>query len=136
MIPEGIAAEMAVLGERNVVRGAYGLPYEQFRLIYRFLARLHINYRSENRLLMFTVKRASATEKEKRDAIEKLYEIVCGSLRASDVVTQRGSSAVLVLLLEAGESDTQSVVDRVLDKWKRSGHSEEMICDMEIIRVR
>lgn len=136
MATEGIAAEMAVLGERNVVRGAFGLPYEQFRLIYRFLARLHINYHSENRLLLFTVKRENATEKEKREAIEKLYEIVCGSLRASDVVTQRGSSAVLVLLLEASETDSRMVVERVLSKWNQSGYNEEMICDMEIIRAK
>ena len=136
LIPEGIAAEMAVLGERNMTRGAYGLPYEQFRLIYRFLARLHFNYHSENRLLLFTVKRENATEMEKRDSIEKLYEIVCGSLRASDVVTQRGYSAVLVILLEASESDSRAVVERVLDKWNQTDYSEEMICEMEIIRMK
>ena len=47
--------EIAILSERNKEKGAMVLSSEQFRLIYRFLARAELNYHRENKLALFTV---------------------------------------------------------------------------------
>lgn len=131
----GIAAEMSVLSERSVGRGAFGLPYDKFQLIYRFLTRVYINYQRENHMILFSLKRQDAPEKLHKEAMEKLYEVICGSLRASDVVTQRGGKAVLVLLLEANKNNSRMVVDRVLSRWKQTNYPEEVVYEMETIRL-
>ncbi len=131
----GIQAEMAALKERHIHRGAYGLPYEQFQVIYRFITRLQVNYKGTNKLALFTLSNAkSLPEGERREAMVKLYDVVCGSLRASDVVTERGGSTVLALLLEANEYDCEMIIKRVLEKWKQTGYQEELVCDTEMIR--
>ena len=86
-------------------------------------------------MILFSLKRQDAPEKLHKEAMEKLYEVICGSLRASDVVTQRGGNAVLVLLLEANKNDSRMVVDRVLSRWKQTNYPEEVVYEMETIRL-
>ncbi len=130
----GIASEMAILGERNREKGAYALSYEQFQLIYRFLVRMESNYHKENRLIIFTLKSISGNEKETAYATQRFYDTACSSLRASDVVTQRGKDQVMVLLLEANHIDSKMVIERVITNWQESEEGIELSSEMEIIR--
>ncbi len=115
----GIAQEMLILGERNKGKGAYALPYDQFRIIYRFLARVEDNYQKENRLILFTLqpKDENTTVGEN---IEKFYETVCHSLRGSDVVAKNGSNKVEVILLEAESLYCDMVIERIINNWKEN----------------
>ncbi len=130
-----IEQEMMILGERNKGKGAYSLPMDQFKLIYRFLARVEANYNRENRLIIFTIK--SDEEKERLDTIsEEFYDIVCMSLRGSDVVAQNGKNKVEVLLLEPEIIYCDLVINRVLDNWNKSPDSKtcEISYEMEIVK--
>ena len=130
-----IEQEMMILGERNKGRGAYALPIEQFKIIYRFLARMEANYQSENRFVVFTL----TTDDDKvsvSDLTEKLYEVICNSLRGSDVVTMSGKNRVEVLLLEAEQIYCDMVMERILSNWKNN--AENVNCkvtyEMEIVK--
>ena len=132
----GIMNEMAILAERSREKGAYALPYDQFKLIYRFLIRVESNYHKENRLIIFTLK-AKDSEEVNKDVIyatQRFYDTVCSSLRASDVVTLRGKNQVMVLLLEANLVDSKMVIDRVVTNWQEAEKGYELVSEMEIIK--
>ncbi len=130
-----IEQEMMILGERNKGRGAYALPIDQFKIIYRFLARMESNYQPENRFIIFTL-----TPKDDKTSVseltQKFHEVICNSLRGSDVVTISGKNRVEVILLEAEQIYCDMVIDRTLSSWKNN--TENINCDityeMEIIK--
>ena len=135
-VTTGILSEMAILAERSRERGAFALPYEQFKLLYRFLVRVESNYHKENRLIIFTIKSKESDEinQELIYATQRFYDTACSSLRASDVVTQRGKNQVMVLLLEANQVDSKMVIDRVVTNWQEAEKEYELTSEMEIIR--
>ncbi len=130
----GIQSEMKLLGERQRERGAYALPYEQFKLIYRFLVRMESNYHKENRLIIFTVKARSGSEADLMLATARFYDTACSSLRASDVVTQRGKDQVMVLLLEADHIDSKTVIGRIESNFKSAEEDYDLISEMDVIK--
>ncbi|MBQ9504332.1 MAG: diguanylate cyclase [Lachnospiraceae bacterium] len=135
-VTTGIQSEMAILAERSREKGAFALPYDQFKLIYRFLMRVESNYHKENRLIIFTLK---SKDKEEIDkdliyATQRFYDTACSSLRASDVVTLRGKNQVMVLLLEANLVDSKMVIDRVVTNWQEAEKGYELISEMELIK--
>lgn len=117
----GIAGEITILSERNREKGAYALPYEQFQLIYRFLSRMELNYHKKNHLIIFSLHDVDADKDEISTMTEEFYEAARTSLRASDVITKKGRSQVMVLLLEAKGPDINMVINRVLNKWNATG---------------
>ncbi len=133
-VSTNIANEMAVLGERSRKKGAYCLPYDDFRLLYRFLVRVESNYHKVNRFLVFSLDTQEKEDESYQDAFRQLYEVVSSSLRASDVVTERGKGYVLVLLLEAGALDSRLVIERIRKKWEGTGCEYEMNVENEIIK--
>ena len=113
----GIESEISILSERNRGKGAMNLSNEQFRLLYRFLARAEINYHRQNKLALFTVDDSKAKACFDEPA-KLLVEVMCDSLRSSDAVTQRSKNTVAVILLEASPVDTNIVIERLLNKWE------------------
>lgn len=128
----GIMREIAILSERNREKGAMVLSSEQFRLIYRFLARAELNYHRENKLALFTV-----TEKEgaavNEEPAQLLVDVMSHSLRSSDVVTKRSSNTVAVILLEASPVDTGVVIERLLGKWNEMNTGMSISYEVEQI---
>ena len=113
---KGIGREIAILKERNREKGAMELPSEQFRIIYRFLARAELNYHRENKLVLFTVSDLENALSQGEPA-DVLIEMLHNSLRGSDVITKRSPSTVSVILLEASPIDTNVIIERLLNKW-------------------
>ena len=135
-VTTGILSEMAILAERGREKGAFALPYDQFKLIYRFLIRVESNYHKENRLILFTLKDKDSDEvsKDVIYATQRFYDTACSSLRASDVVTLRGKNQVMILLLEANLVDSKMVIDRVVANWQEAERGYELVSEMEIIK--
>jgi len=134
-VATNIGQEMMILGERNKGRGAYALPMEQFKIIYRFLARMEDNYQQDNRFVIFTVE----TEDENASVsklTEKFYETVCSSLRGSDVVSLNGKNRVEALLLESEQINCDMVIERILSNWKNNSESQncKITYEMEIVK--
>ena len=108
-----------ILGERNKEPGAYVLPFESFRLIYRFLKRTRADYAKTICIVLISLKRTADGEKVSlREAGEKFIECIHETLRRGDVVTQNGSNQFLVLLTNTdGHRDVTRALDRVLESW-------------------
>ena len=108
-----------ILGERNKEPGAYVLPFESFRLIYRFLKRTRADYAKTICIVLISLKRTADGEKVSlREAGEKFIECIHETLRRGDVVTQNGSNQFLVLLTNTdGHRDVTRALDRVLENW-------------------
>ena len=120
---EGISQMRMILGERNVEAGAYFVDFEDFKKIYRLLARMADNYKRNLVLMQFTL--------PEEDFATEFKEVVVNSLRKSDCVTQNGKK-FLVLLMEATLKDAHSVKERILLRLEK--HSREKIsCELEFI---
>ena len=128
----GIKREMSIFKERNRGKGAMNLSNDQFRLIYRFLARAEVNYHRENKIALFTID----STKEAKDGAEPadvLVELICDSLRSSDVVVKRSKNTVAVILLEASPVDTNMVIDRLITKWNELDNGMTITYEVEQI---
>ena len=129
---KGIGREIAILHERNIEKGAMNLPNEQFRLIYRFLARAELNYHGENKLALFTITEPENYNSSKEPA-EVLVDMLCNSLRSSDVITKRSRNTVSVILLEASPIDTNVIIERLINKWNELDTGMEISYEVEQI---
>jgi len=108
-----------ILGERNKEKGAYVLPFESFRVIYRFLKRTRAGYGKTICIVLFALKRTSDDEKiSRKQASEQLIECLHNTLRRGDVVSQNGSNQILVLLTNTdGHHDVTRAISRVVENW-------------------
>ena len=126
--------EMKLLGERSRGKGAFRLNADQFKLLYRFLVRMEANYQKKNHFLLFSLKE---NDSSKPDTVvsEKLFEVICSSLRQSDVASDKGSGQVTILLLEAGDADTGTVIDRIRSRWGEENTGFELSVESELIKA-
>ena len=128
----GIGREIAILHERNIEKGAMNLSNEQFRLIYRFLARAELNYHRANKLALFAIAEPENYNSSEEPA-EVLVDMLCNSLRSSDVITKRSRNTVSVILLEASPIDTNVIIERLINKWNELGNGMEISYEVEQI---
>ena len=103
----GISQMQMILGERNVEQGAYFVEPEDFKKIYRLLARMVADYKRRLVLMQCTLTEESLAEEFKETLIH--------SLRKSDCVTQSGK-VFLILLMEATEQEADCVKNRILSR--------------------
>ena len=120
---EGISQMRMILGERNVEAGAYFVEFEEFKKIYRLLARMAENYKKGLVLMQFTL--------SEKIFAEEFKEILIRSLRRSDCVTQSGKK-FLVLLSEATELEADSMKNRIFSRLKNF-NAREIIFEREKI---
>ena len=115
-----------ILGERNVENGAFVLPFENFRIIYRFLKRTRAGYGKTICLVLFALKRSGDDKTiSRRDAGEKFIECLHDTLRRGDVVSQNGSNQFLVLLTNTdGHHDVTRAISRVVENWGKLPESK------------
>ena len=129
-----IEEEMMILGERIRSKGAFRLNPEQFKLLYRFLVRMDANYQKTDRFIIFSLN-AENGDPIPNETAEKLYEVVCGSLRQSDVVAPRGRGQIMLLLLEAGDMDARIVIERIKGNWEKEQNGYELTWEMRMIKA-
>lgn len=100
-----------ILGERTQEPGAYVVDFETFKKIYRLLVRMSDNYKKGLTLLQFTL----PTD----DVTTEFGEILVKALRRSDCVSHSGKK-FFVLLMEATESESEIVRDRIFSRCRKS----------------
>ncbi len=110
-----------ILSERSPASGAYDLPFEQFRAVYRYLSRLVGNYKKEIWLILFTLHEVSASALSMEEASEQFLNVLSNSLRQSDVVTRSGKNQILAILNETSRKNCDTVIRRVLSNWDKAG---------------
>ena len=115
----GISQVEMILNERNQEEGAFVLPFENFRTIYRFLKRTRGFYSKNTCLVVFTLKRHKEGDKiSMSQAQEDFVETLQKTFRQGDVISKNGNNQVLVLLTNTDAlRDINSAVKRVNQKW-------------------
>ncbi len=115
-----------ILSERNKEPGAYVLPFESFRNIYRFLKRTRAGYGKTICIVLLALKRTVDGEKiPLKYAGEKFVECLHTTLRRGDVVSQNGSNQFLVLLTNTdGHHDVTRALSRVVENWGKLPESK------------
>lgn len=108
-----------ILNERNKEPGAYIIPFESFRIIYRFLKRTRAGYGKTICIVLLALKRTNAGEKSSlKQAGEKFIECLHDTFRRGDIVSQNGSNQFLVLLTNTdGHHDVTRALSRVIENW-------------------
>ena len=108
-----------ILSERNKEAGAYVLPFESFRNIYRFLKRTRAGYGKTICIVLLALKKSGDGEKiPLKQAGEQFIECLHTTLRRGDVVSQNGSNQFLVLLTNTdGHHDVTRAISRIVENW-------------------
>ncbi|MCR4909575.1 MAG: diguanylate cyclase [Lachnospiraceae bacterium] len=116
---------LMILGERNPSTGAYTLPFEQFRVIYRFLVRLRTNYKKEVWILFLSLSESVPGQMSAETASEKVLDVLRSSLRQGDVITRNNKNQFMVLLLETTRLSIEHVVtERIMNNFSDSDVSD------------
>ncbi|MBR4643144.1 MAG: diguanylate cyclase [Selenomonadaceae bacterium] len=115
-----------ILSERNKEPGAYILPFESFRNIYRFLKRTRAGYGKTICIVLLALKRTSDGEKTSlKHAGEVFIECLHTTLRRGDVISQNGTNQFLVLLTNTdGHHDVTRALSRVVENWGKLPESK------------
>ncbi|MBD3878198.1 MAG: diguanylate cyclase [Quinella sp. 1Q5] len=108
---EGLSQLRMILEERNKKSGAYVVDFETFKKIYQLMVRMVDNYKKGVMIMQFTI----PTDNEK----EEFADVLVRSLRCSDCVSQSGRK-FFVLLMEATESESDIVRDRIFSRCRKS----------------
>ena len=133
--PSDIHNIAKILSERSTTKGAYTVPFEQFRMIYRFLSRMVGNYKKEVWMLLFSLREASASALPMEEVSEQFLSVLSGSLRQSDVVTQSSKNQLLALLNETSRKNCDTVIRRIKSNWDKAGADTgyEISCEYDLI---
>ena len=118
-----IANAVKILSERGKPQGGFVLPYEQFRTVFQYLARLTANYQKEVWLLLFTLSEKDPAALPLEEASEQFCDVLKKSLRQSDVITQSGKNQFIVMLSEVASSNIETVTDRIMEAWSKEDAS-------------
>ncbi|WP_026523554.1 diguanylate cyclase domain-containing protein [Butyrivibrio sp. MB2005] len=121
--PDNNSEIRMILGEREGQRGAYVLPMDQLKTVYRFLIRVEKNYPSDIHFIVFTLESRNGHVSEYRD---KYMEVMASCLRGSDIVAKYGDDKVIAILLKASAEDYHVPLERVMMKWNEMHESLEV----------
>jgi len=109
-----------ILNERNADEGAFVLPFESFRTVYRFLKRTRGIYGKTTCLVVFSLVRHKDGAANLKDAAEQFASVLHTTFRAGDVITQNGNNQFFALLTNADAYfNVKSAVQRVSDNWDK-----------------
>lgn len=122
-----------ILGERNKEPGAYVIPFESFRIIYRFLKRTRAGYGKTICLVLFALKRKGEDKSVSlKHAGEKFVECLHDTLRRGDIVSQNGTNQFLVMLTNTdGHHDVTRAIDRIVENWGKLPESNNFYFNNE-----
>ena len=120
-----IAQVEMILSERNPEDGAFILPFESFRTLYRFLKRTRGFYSKTTCLVVFTMKRhKDGDEISLSQAQEEFLETLQKTFRQGDVIAKNGSNQFLVMLTNTNaQRDVDSALSRVNKNWESNSCS-------------
>ena len=107
---EGISQMRLILSERTVENCAYFVEFEDFKKIYRLLARMVNIYKKNLILAQFTLPEKFS---------EEFKEILIHALRKSDCVTQSGKKFI-ILLMEVTLKETDAIKDRIISRLSKN----------------
>ena len=109
-----------ILNERGTDDGAFVLPFESFRTVYRFLKRTRGTYSKTTCLLVFSLFRHKEGSSNLKDAAEQFISVLHSTLRRGDAVAQNGNNQFFVLLTNTDAYyNVNRAIQRVSDAWDK-----------------
>ena len=99
------------------------LPFEQFRVVYQFLARLKMTCHKETSMILFSIKKKENESASSEKIIDEFLSVLASSLRQSDIVTKNGNNQCLVILSETTTSNVNPVTERIMHNWNSRADS-------------
>ena len=109
-----------ILSERGAYDGAFVLPFESFRTVYRFLKRTRGFYSKTTCLLVFSLVRHKEGEAHLQDAADQFISVLHKTLREGDAITQNGNNQFFVLLTNTDAyHNVTRAVKRISDNWDK-----------------
>lgn len=116
-----------VIEERTESVGALRLGIESFTWIYRFMLRFMQRYRETAVKLLFSLD-IEETEKQMylMEVVSRFGDMLQSTLRRSDIILQSRSNQYFLLLPEMTEDSVESVVRRIMERWRHEGDFEEI----------
>ncbi len=108
-----------ILDERGTDEGAFILPFESFRTVFRFLKRTRGMYSKTTCLVVFSlVRHKEGGTGNIKDAAEQFISVLHSTLRRGDAVTQSGNNQFFVLLTNTDAYyNVTRAVKRISDAW-------------------
>ena len=123
-----------ILEERDRQPGAYKLGFDRFQTVFRYLIRAAENYRHPVELALFTLTPYPKGRRKGRlsaETVERFSETLGASLRRSDVYTQSGRGQFLVIFAESNGENEQTIINRILRNWDKSGYGNSVLLSYE-----
>ncbi len=122
-----------ILEERNVLNRALMLSQDNFANVYRYIIRYVRRYNEEAYKVLFTIvpHNESIKEIELTEITEYFGEILANTLRSSDIMMHGAINQYLVILPNVADESIQTVIDRVLEAWKKTQYYERMTIEYE-----
>lgn len=111
---------MQILKERAQERGAYPVPLESFRTIYRFLVRLYANYGTLSWLITLSLKNENGSGILESES-SLFFDALRSSLRQSDVITESSRGQFLLILMHTEQENIKMILERVEHTWRAMG---------------
>ena len=110
-----------ILNERGSDDGAFMLPFESFRTVYRFLKRTRGFYGKTTCLVVFSlVRHKEGGDVNLKEVAEQFMSVLHTTFRAGDAVTQNGNNQFFVLLTNTDAyHNVNRAVKRVAENWDK-----------------
>lgn len=115
----GLSSIEMILGERNQKDGAFNLPFESFRAVYRFLKRTRDVYDRSTCLLLFTLTQENSVNSPPEETCDEFLEALRSVLRKGDAVTKNGKNQFIALLSGLETADAPPVIERIKNSWRK-----------------
>lgn len=113
--------------------GTMQVEFEEFRLMYQYLAQLV--KRNQQTLHVLTLEINNVSEERQSDAMNALGRAICSALRESDICTRYSDNKYLVLLLGAQEGNGSFIAGRVLGAFDNLYEEGGCVVDYHIQQV-
>lgn len=114
--------------------GTMQVGFEEFRLMYQYLAQLV--KRNQQTLHVLTLEINNASKERLGDAMNALGKAICSALRESDICTRYSDNKYLVLLLGAQEGNGSFIAGRVLGAFDNLYEEGGCVVDYHIQQVK
>ena len=110
-----------ILNERGSDDGAFMLPFESFRTVYRFLKRTRGFYGKTTCLVVFSlIRHKEGGDVNLKEVAEQFMSVLHTTFRAGDAVTQNGNNQFFVLLTNTDAyHNVNRAVKRVAENWDK-----------------
>lgn len=128
-----------ILSRSDSGNGAFLLDFDNFHHVYNFIRRFVERSGRDVQTILFTLSNADGTDEpaveETEAAMEMLDNAIFTSLRRIDVSTRYSSRQMIVILMDANETNGDIVARRIISCFKKLFHNEKIKLDYGITKL-